>query len=211
MNRPKDFPFLIGIHGRAHTGKDTVASYLEHEKSNFWIESFAAPLKAAASAAFGIPLEHFSSPATKEVKDPYWQVSPRQIAQFLGTECFREQLSKLILAVGNDFWIQRMHGRLIGEIDYEYPTYSAYDTVVIPDVRFQNEYDYIISKGGIIIHLTRKAIPDTVGIPGHQSEQPINLHYKERTYRCENNGTYLELYESIDSILSSLPSPSPSL
>ena len=197
----ENFPKLIGIHGRARSGKDTVANYLYDTYKDHYIEAFADPLRDCVAAAFGIPTIDFSN-EMKEVPNPYWCVSPRQILQFVGTELFRNHISGLILAAGNDFWVQRMHGRITGVIDDT--CYDSSDTVVIPDVRFQNEYDYIISKGGIIIHLTRQDIPDTVGIPGHASESPINFTTPERTFHCENNSSISHLKQKIANIIASL-------
>jgi len=197
-----NFPSLIGIHGRARSGKDTAATFIHETYKNHWIEAFADPLKECASAAFGISVDHFYDALAKELTDPYWCVSPRQIAQFLGNEMFRDTLQKLLPPEfdGRGFWVRRMNALLTGQV-YDSPEYDSDDTVVIPDVRFQDEYDYVISKGGIIIHLTREDIPDTVGIPGHKSEQPITFTTPERTFKCENNGTISQLHRKIAEIL----------
>lgn len=196
---------LIGIHGKAGVGKDTASDFICDNFKNHYYESFAAPLKAAASEAFGIPLDWFNSPDLKEQEHPNWGVSPRKIAQFLGTEMFRDTIPKLIPSAGTEFWIKRLALRLnnlyipegVGE-------YEEGDTVVITDVRFQNEYDWIIENGGSIIHLTRPAITGTVGILNHPSEQTILLHKPERTYPCENNGTLQDLHRKIANIIVSL-------
>jgi hypothetical protein len=196
---------LIGIHGHAGSGKDTVADYLcqssEIAETTFW-ESFAGPLKEACSQAFCIPADKFSQPGVKEVNDPFWGVSPRQIAQFVGTQLFRDVIESLIPGVGKDFWVQRMWGRLNNDLVPENTApYELGDTVVISDVRFQNEYDFISLNKGIIIHLTRPGFDGTVGIPGHESELSINLHDKERTFECVNDSDLDSLFAKIDSIL----------
>ena len=84
---------LIGIHGHAGVGKDTVADYLGRYQ-NVYKEAFADPLKRACAAAFGVPLEWFYDRELKEQK-LFWGVTPRQTAQFVGTEMFRETIHKL--------------------------------------------------------------------------------------------------------------------
>jgi hypothetical protein len=194
---------LIGIHGKAGAGKDTVSDFITESYENHYWEAFANPLKEVASKAFGIPISQLYDSTFKEVEGDFWGVSPRQISQYLGTEMFRVGLAALIPGIGADFWVKRMQGILNG--DLVDPLYQDYyvpgDTVVISDVRFQNEYDFIISNGGIIIHLTRPGADGTVGIPNHISESDINLYNKERTFLCENNGTILDLQEKIASIL----------
>jgi hypothetical protein len=190
---------LIGICGHAGAGKDTVAHYIHETHDNTWKLSFAEPLKAAAAEMFGIPVDHFYDPDFKEVPDPFWGVSPRKIAQFFGTEMVRGTIHDLIPEVASHFWISRMIHKLTGQ--GEQVEYDEDDVVIISDVRFQNEYDWIISQGGIIIHLTRPGADGTVGIPGHASEAGIHFHAPEQTYLIHNNLTLEFLYEEVGKII----------
>jgi hypothetical protein len=196
---------LIGLSGHAGSGKDTASDFLCDTYKNYYYESFAAPLKDAASAAFGISREDFDSHELKEVSNELWNVSPRQVAQFIGTEMFRATLSKLLPYIGEDFWVKRLHLRLNN--DFTPPDVGAYefgDTVIITDVRFQNEYDFIMANGGSVIHLTRLGADGNIGIPNHASESSYNKHTPERTYLCENNGTVKELYKKLADIISAM-------
>lgn len=204
MNQPRR-PFppvackLIGICGHAGSGKDTVADYIRHAHDDTWKLAFAKPLKIAAAILFGIPLDAFTETDWKEVPDVYWNLTPRAAAQFFGTEMVRETAGKLIPGIGPDFWIHRLIMTLTGAD--ESCVYTEDDVVIIPDVRFQNEYDWIIDQGGIIIHLTRPGADGTVGIPSHQSEAGILHTTPARTYPLSNNGTVEELYAHVDSII----------
>jgi len=190
---------LIGICGAARSGKDTVGQYLHQKHDNTYKLAFAGPLKAAAAVMFGIPEMMFHDDDTKELPDSYWNVSPRQIAQFFGTEMVRETINKLIPTVGQDFWVYRMAHCLNGL--GEQVEYDADDVVVISDVRFQNEYDWIVAQGGIIIHLTRHGADGIVGISGHPSEAGISFTAPDNTYQLINNGTLEELYEEVDRVI----------
>lgn len=187
---------LIGVCGHAGSGKDTVGQYLVDTRDNTYKLGFADPLKEAAAQMFGIEVDDFYNSAVKELPNNFWGVSPRQMAQFFGTEMVRETLPRLIPDIGNNFWIHRMVQRLIGA-EYTEP-YDSDDVVVITDVRFQNEYDWIVSQGGIIIHLTRPGAYGTVGIPGHVSEGGVHFKSPEQTYLLHNNSTLEKLYESVD-------------
>lgn len=199
-----NLPKLIGIHGKAQSGKDTVADFLVSTYKDTFSESFAGPLKDAAASAFGIYRGYFDDTEHKKKVIPFWGVSPREIAQFVGTEMFRETIVKLIPIVADYFWIKRLAARLTNEFipDGE-GDYLPEHTVVIPDVRFQNEYDWILSNGGIIIHLTRQGADGIVGIPNHPSENDLTFHTPERNYACENNGTLSDLYRKIADIIMS--------
>lgn len=192
-------PKLIGICGHAGAGKDTVGQYLVSTRDNTYKLAFADPLKTAAAEMFGIPLLEFYDPDYKEVPNDFWGVSPRQIAQFFGTEMVRENLGRLLPDVAENFWITRMIHKLTGQ--GAQVEYDEDDVVVITDVRFQNEYDWIISQGGVIIHLTREQADGTVGIHGHASEAGIDFTEPDRTYSITNNSTPEVLYEEVDSIV----------
>lgn len=194
---------LIGIHGHAGVGKDTIGAYLYATYQNVYGESFAGPLKDACSEAFGIDREEFDDQALKNVINEYWGVSPRMIAQFVGTEMFRNIIhSLLVMPMGGEFWIKRLAGRLTGALnEYKNAPYTPGDCVVISDVRFQNEYDWIIANEGIVIHVTRPGYTGNVGIQGHASEAGISFHTPEATFHVDNSGTLDSLYAQVDTII----------
>lgn len=184
---------LVGIHGHAGSGKDTVADHLV-ECFDFASLAFADPLKEAAARMFGLRIHDFYEEERKEKKNDFWGVSPREIAQFFGTEMVRNQIRKLIPGVGEDFWIKRLQLEAHKSLGEE-------NVIVIPDVRFQNELDWILEMGGVIIHLTRQGANGTVGIPNHSSEQKLETH-KEGVYLIQNNDTLDALFDKVDAVLS---------
>lgn len=194
-------PQLIGISGKAGSGKSTVGTYLETTYLNTYCEAFADPLKQACAAAFGIELEAFYDPERKEKIDSNWLVSPRKIAQFVGTEMFRELAGKLLSGEQTSFWVYRMALLTNGNI----PTsagayYEDTDTIVIPDLRFQDEYDWILDNGGVVLRLSRNDL-NPVGIESHQSEQGFIAAPNTKTFVIDNNGTLEELYDLVDRAL----------
>lgn len=201
-----DFPRLIGIHGHAGAGKDTVAAYISEWYQDCYVESFADPLKKAASQAFGIPEWQFHSPEYKEKINEFWKVSPRQIAQFVGTEMFRDTIVKLSPEMGYDFWIKRMEGKLSQRILLEEDgEYNKNDCVVIPDVRFQNEYDWIMNNNGVVLHLIRPGKDGAVGIENHRSEGGIEFNITSRKYVIINDSSIGDLYNAIDAFINTFP------
>lgn len=152
---------LIGLHGHAGAGKDTFAESFHYYKYKQF--AFADPVKEAAAAAFGIHSLSFYNREIKEIDHPFWNLSPRKMAQLVGTECFRE-------VFGAGFWIRRMEWNFLC-----YYNQRADVRAVITDVRFPEEIDYILSNQGIIIHLTRPGADGTVGIQNHSSEQTIDF------------------------------------
>lgn len=187
---------VIGIHGHAGAGKDTVAERVKSETEFFAertvISPFAKPLRKACAKMFGLYELAFNCQESKEQRHGYWNVSPRQIAQFVGTELVRKHL-------GENFWLKAK--QILIEDYAQADEFSFNKIIIIPDVRFQNEYDWIISKGGIVIHLTRPGAEGNIGIPNHESEHPLNLHAKEKTYEIVNDGTLEQLYEKVDTFI----------
>lgn len=198
---------IIAITGKAGSGKDTIAQYLCSRYLNTYTESFAAPLKRACAEAFGIPLEDFHSTIRKELTNPLWGVSPRKIAQFVGTEMFRESLKNLIPGA-ESFWVNRMSKLLAGQLATETDgIYDSDDNIVIPDLRFQNEYEFVASNSGIIIHLTKPGADGTVGIPNHISEAGIEFTHPHKTYYLHNDSSLEALYGKVEFILTQAKLP----
>ena len=194
---------LVGIHGLKHSGKDSIADYLHRSFHNVWKESFADSLKDSASALFGVPFQEFYDTELKDQVHHHWGITRRLMLQFFGTEMVRDNMHKILPSIGQDFWYQRLAYRLSGESEYDDVKYDESDIVIIPDVRFQNEYNWIVANNGIVIHLTRPKESDIIDT--HKSEQPINFLIPEASYALVNDGTLEELYLKVDELFDNLP------
>lgn len=148
---------IIGLTGNAGVGKDTVADYLV---SNYgYVKySFARPLKDMLKA-IGVDCDNRD---TKEIPHPVFGVSPRVMAQTLGTEWMRKCVNKegwILLA--ENFIRTTMELNNLEEV----PTVKG---IVFPDVRFANEAE-LIRAHGTLIHITRKV----EAVAEHESEKGI--------------------------------------
>lgn len=198
---------LIGITGKLHTGKDEIAKYFV--KNYKYIQcGFADPLKYVCAELFlDNPKDFFSEEGKKEVMS-YWGITRRAALQFVGTELVREHLSKLFYRatgegsvnrakdMASNHWIRVMEKRIQD---------SKLSRVAINDLRFQNEADWIIERGGIIINVERQIIKfeddGAEGIQNHSSEAGIILDkYGDRAYEIDNNGSIESLHEQIERI-----------
>ncbi|KAG5182993.1 Deoxynucleotide monophosphate kinase [Tribonema minus] len=128
---------IIGLVGTKGAGKDTFADALGLPKF-----SFAAPIKEACCAIFMLDDEAFEDRHLKETVDPRWGISPRSMLQTLGTECVRGHF-------GDDHWIRHMSMRL---------EQCSEDDIVITDVRFRDEADFVKARGGELIRIVRPAL-----------------------------------------------------
>ena len=179
---------LIGIAGRARVGKDTVAQRLVTTHS-FHQYSFAAPIKVACKAIFGWGDRHVNGDL-KEVVDPEYGVSPRQAMQTLGTEWGRNSINP-------ELWLLRANFQYVrlGELDQP----GRFKGMVVSDVRFNNEADWIRSKGGSVIHVTR---PERTAVRDHSSESGVEA--KDGDFAVVNSAGFAYLYKQVDAIAETL-------
>ena len=176
---------LIGITGKARSGKDAVAKFA-WAQYGFTRIAFADPVKMAAQAKFGLTAEQTWRDDLKEVVIPHWGMTPRQIFQMEGTEAGRN-------VFGGDLWIKRFM--------LSYNLLKHTDDIIVPDVRFDNEASAIRSLGGIVIEI-RRGVAGLTGASGaHVSESGLSL---PADHVIDNNGTLEELYAALDTIVGGL-------
>ena len=137
---------IIGLVGRARSGKDTAARALVPE---YTIRRLAQPVKEACKALYGWTDFALETDA-KEIVHEFWGVSPRRTMVHL--------TQKLKDYMGEDFFTRRF----FAEWDGKTP-------IVIPDVRYAADVEEIHRRGGVTIKITR------AGVPLHEFESEIPL------------------------------------
>jgi hypothetical protein len=197
---------IIGLVGFIGSGKGTVGDILEQK--GFIKDSFAKPLKDACAVMFGWSRELLEgdtemSRKWREEPDSYWsekfgrEFTPREALQKMGTEAGREVFHK-------DIWVISLLNRAKGK------------DVVVTDVRFQNEIQYIQDNGGIVIRVKRGEDPDwfplleKIQLDRNRTKfmQFENIHKSEWDWvGCEfdytigNNGTIQDLGKDVERVL----------
>jgi len=174
-------PLLIGLTGLAGSGKDTVRGVLERDHDFNGI-AFADPIRDMLSALFascGVSDEWMTERDLKERDIPAIGASYRKMAQMLGTEWGRQ--------IDPNFWLKITEAKVkyINEIDS--------GAIVISDVRFPNEAEWIQSQGGMIWKIIR---PGIESVREHASEALVNqLPYD---WVIDNRGSIEELSHAAD-------------
>jgi len=194
MNNKAPREILIGIHGKAGTGKDLVAEYLRQNYGLFPV-AFATPIKHALvyllQDAYRLTLSHFDGPI-KEVVIPGLGKSPRQLTQSMGTDWGRDQ-------VNPEVWMRiaaatiRDRRALATSIELPFPG------VVVTDVRFKDEAQWIRSNGGAVLHLYRA---EAKQVNQHVSEDGGSVGPDDLI--INNNGTIKELQAKLSSVMSDI-------
>jgi hypothetical protein len=148
---------IIGFHGPAFSGKDTAASAIKKTYPDTEVFAFAGPLKEACKILFNFSDAQLYDPILKEQIDKRWGKSPRQILQWLGTDILRNMINE-------DFFIMNMRQRIED---------SEADNIVISDVRFDNEAEFIRSLEGKVVKIERNGAKTTEH-SGHITEKGIS-------------------------------------
>jgi hypothetical protein len=184
-------PKLIGITGRKFNGKDTLAKYFINTY-NYKRYAFADPLKEACRHIFGFNDDQLYG-ELKEQVDEYWNTTPRNIFQYVGTELFRNNLSKCpgLEWVEENIWYNVLKKSILDQWEK-----NPDQLIVITDIRFQNEIDLIKELGGISIKITKDNILNT---DTHTSE--IDIDKLNVDYNIKNNGTISDLYKNADNLI----------
>lgn len=186
---------LIAFTGKIGAGKSTCAEFLE--KCGYNRLAFAAPLKELISELFSIPLEHLNNQAKKEEIIKELNVTPRQLLQVIGTDCFRNCLhAKLpeLQLQDNSIWIEIAKRKI-----EKYKRSNS--NIVIEDARFENELQFIYSYGGIVINVIRPDVEkiNNISAAAHESETSLNNNHTDIT--LVNNGNIEELYAKLQKII----------
>jgi hypothetical protein len=180
---------FIGITGTMQSGKDTLANAIADAFPVDWRQPFyhfADPLKEMTQALLGgtVP-NYWGNDADKNAPTGFdADLGPafttyRTALQYLGTEIFRQH-------VHPDFWIVLAKHRIEKMLSR---SHRAGILIIFPDVRFNNEAQFIRDRGGIIVRVWRMdGKVGTTGIAGHQSEAGISEDLVTHRFAIGPNG-----------------------
>lgn len=172
---------LIGFAGPAGSGKDTAADYLCD--AYFMLRlAFADPIYRAVAAMLDTGVDDVK--AHKDMVLPDLGVSPRALLQVLGTEGGR--------SLDPDLWVRfaerdakAMKDRALGRAH-----------LVVTDVRFENEADWIRGSGGLLVHISR---PGRDPVREHVSERGIL--FADGDGLVDNDRDLAHLYRQLDRLV----------
>ena len=173
---------IVGMAGYKRVGKDTAAEVLV---TDFGFDRYALadPLKQAVSALFGFAPEEINGEA-KDLAHLFWNITPRQALQVVGTELIRNELRKHFPHITN-LHIERMKQEA-----------RLHDDLVITDVRFPDEVEAVQDLGGIVIRIHRPGYEASA----HPSETLIDTAPVD--YEVINDASKIDLQDRIVAIVS---------
>lgn len=134
-------PFLIGISGKAYSGKDFTADVIKKLFPDLKIYKIAYADAVRNMLKGIVDVDAIYKLNKKEEPIEGLGVSLRELMQSLGTDWGRHIL-------GDNFWVNILNKRI-----NDNSFLAEADVVVISDCRFQNEIDYIINQDGIVLNI----------------------------------------------------------
>ena len=190
---------IIGISGKAGSGKDTAAKMLEvlyanpdisyedfanKKYKNFadiQIVHFADSLKETTQVLFRIGEWETNTQEGKKTTINWIGKTVRELLQGIG-QGLRD-------AIDPNLWVKILFANTEGWTNY-----------IIADVRYPNEIKAIKERNGILLRIDRKG----AGAGNHSSEIALD-DYKEWDVHIENNGSIEDLFEAMKIFIKNYP------
>ena len=190
---------IIGISGKAGSGKDTAAKMLEvlyanpdisyedfanRRYKNFadiQIVHFADTLKETAQVLFRISEWETNTQEGKKTTIDWIGKTVRELLQGIG-QGLRD-------AIDPNLWVKILFANT-----------EDWSNYIIADVRYPNEVYAIKERNGVLIRIDRKG----AGAGNHSSETALD-DYKEWDVHIENNGSIEDLFEAMKIFIKNYP------
>lgn len=151
-------PKIVGLGYKAKSGKDTLAIYLAKDLG-FEHDAFGNALKEAVKAVFQLTDAQLWGDE-KEIVDPFWGKTPREIMQTMG--------DALRTHFGKDIYVQALERKI---------SLKPKANWVISDVRYPDtEAAFLKRIGARMIRLDRPGSGASGGIKNHSSENAMDSY-----------------------------------
>lgn len=173
---------VIGLVGHAGSGKDTVARHLVR-KYCFQRRALADPLRLLVQRTYALPVrgEYQSDEWLQEWDDlKRGSAWVRRVLQDIGVSC-RELL-------GPDVWMNALRHSLEPWVL----------KLVIPDIRFHNELEWLRESNGILMAIER---PGVTAVNAHQAECAIDDLKRLADITLLNDKDETALFQAVDGYL----------
>ena len=152
---------IIGISGKARSGKDTFADFLvdvfySQFNRKFKTMAFADELKYLCKIQFGLSYEQLWGDSKEKLDYRY----RKQDGEFWTAREIMQAVGEFYRSIDADYWVKALDQSIKNSMDKD---------IIITDVRYPNEFNYVKESGGIIIRIYRVGGP-YINNASHSSE-----------------------------------------
>lgn len=147
------------------------------------LQHVKAPFRLAAQAFFDLSDQQTWDDSRIDATDEFWDMSPRQMFGLVET---------LALKDFPNFTAQRAQRPVAAPVR-EAIDISGKKIIVIKDIRFENEADYLRQHGGQIWHVVRRNVEK---VNAHSSELGIKIQSNDIV--IDNNGSLEQLASAVE-------------
>jgi len=192
---------IIGIHGKARSGKDQFGEYLteclkERHQRKFEHAAFATQLKMMCKEHFELSDDQLweNGKNIREVQDERFfkssvVINKKEYKEFWTPREIMQELGSFYRRIDYDFWVKTLD---------RYLKKMSIEDVIITDVRHVNECEYVKNNQGVLIKVVR---PSADEIHGMQHESETALDDRPVGYfdiEINNSGTLEDLYSAAE-------------
>lgn len=186
---------ILLLCGFKRCGKDTFANYVAN-KYGYTHLKISQQLKDSLQVLFGFTSEQMESDK-KDCIDERWQVTPREVLQYMGTNIFQYEIQKLLPNIGRNFWIKT----ICQDIENKYLENKDTD-IVISDLRFIHELNYINNLcrrySGISVYIVKIIRADLKIVYDHRIHESESQHLQFQFDKIIQNDTKESFEKQID-------------
>ena len=185
---------IIGISGKARSGKDTFAEMLAAELNGvsyppYVMMAFANELKLRCQAAFDLTWEQLWGEDKEKIDKRYVRANVTTTGSvdnptpiyWTGREIMQDY-GAFYRSIDNEFWVKNL---------FKVADDKEYTNIIITDVRYINEADYILDNGGHVIRIERAGKDDV-----HNMQHPSEIEldgYRRFSFNVINDWGLEEL------------------
>lgn len=156
---------LIGISGKARSGKDTFADFLvdifySQFNRKFKTMAFADELKYLCKIQFGLSYEQLWGDSKEKIDYRY----RKQDGGFWTAREIMQAVCEFYRSVDADYWVKALDQSIKNSMDKD---------IIITDVRYPNEFNYVRENDGILVRIYRVGGP-YINNAYHLSERALD-------------------------------------
>lgn len=183
---------IIGITGKARSGKDTFAEMLAEElyketKKKYVLMAYATELKMRCQKDFNLSYEQLWGDEKEEIDQRYTKPlnsdDPDATLEYWTAREILQAYGQFFRTIEYDFWVKALFNTIEDK---------GYENVIVTDVRHPNEADPVRDRGGVVIKVTSER-GNKPGIHGSNHISEIAMDNYQADYVVANDFGLKEL------------------